>query len=243
MPTEVQYDDPRLVTIYDALNPWGADTDHYLALAGNVPIRILDVGCGTGLLTCALAERGHDVIGLDPAERMLEVAQTRPGGDRVRWLCGAAQDAPGDSPFDLVLMTGHAFQVLMTDAETLAALAVIRSATKPGGRFAFESRNPAIEAWRTWTPQASRRRVVVSGTVSVDTWHEVIKVDGDVVTFDSFYRLGKDLVTSRGTLRFPGRATITGLLGKAGFATVDWRDDWATQPTERESPELIAVAS
>jgi len=47
-----RYADPRLAAVYDALNPPGARTDFCLDLAGDVPVRVLDVGCGTGLLAC-----------------------------------------------------------------------------------------------------------------------------------------------------------------------------------------------
>ncbi|MGH6999339.1 MAG: class I SAM-dependent methyltransferase, partial [Phenylobacterium sp.] len=59
------YRDPRLAALYDALNPWGRDTDFYLALAGPAPQRILDIGCGTGLLTAAFTGLGHEACGVD----------------------------------------------------------------------------------------------------------------------------------------------------------------------------------
>jgi SAM-dependent methyltransferase len=49
---------------------------------------IVDVGCGTGLITCELAREGYRVIGVDPAPAMLRVARQRPFGDRVRWIEG-----------------------------------------------------------------------------------------------------------------------------------------------------------
>ena len=61
------YTDPRLAAIYDALNPPDEDTAFYLALAGTKSRHILDIGCGTGYLACALAEMGHQVTGADPA--------------------------------------------------------------------------------------------------------------------------------------------------------------------------------
>lgn len=51
------YADPRIVALYDALNPAAADTAFYLALAESAG-HIVDLGCGTGLLACELAMRG-----------------------------------------------------------------------------------------------------------------------------------------------------------------------------------------
>ena len=47
-----EYNDPRLVPLYDLQNRWGADDDFFLALANGRPgSRILDLGCGSGAST------------------------------------------------------------------------------------------------------------------------------------------------------------------------------------------------
>ena len=124
------YTDPQLAALYDAQNPLGPDSDFYLALAGEVPLAILDVGCGTGLLTAEFARGGHDVTGVDPAAAMLAVARSRPFGDRVRWIEGVTEDA--DGLFDLAVMTGHAFQVLLSDDAIRSCLGSVKSRLKPG---------------------------------------------------------------------------------------------------------------
>ena len=55
-----EFDDPRLVAVYDAVNAYAAGTqpDFCLQLAAEIGARaIVDLGCGTGLVTCALAPR------------------------------------------------------------------------------------------------------------------------------------------------------------------------------------------
>jgi ubiquinone/menaquinone biosynthesis C-methylase UbiE len=76
----------RLAAVYDTLNPPGKDMLFYLDLAGREALSILEIGCGTGRLACALAERGHRVTGTDPAPAMLDIARHRPGGERVIWI-------------------------------------------------------------------------------------------------------------------------------------------------------------
>ena len=65
--TDLHYEHPKLVDVYDLGNGWSEDRNFYLSLAGDKPISILDLGCGTGLLSNAYAERGHMVTGADPA--------------------------------------------------------------------------------------------------------------------------------------------------------------------------------
>ena len=60
------------------------------------------------------AKRGTQdgLCGLDPAEAMLQVAQQRPD---VEWVHGDLASVDWHREFDLVVMTGHAFQVLVDD--------------------------------------------------------------------------------------------------------------------------------
>jgi ubiquinone/menaquinone biosynthesis C-methylase UbiE len=68
----------QIAGFYDIANPWAADAEFYLSLAGLHPCSVLDLGGGTGTLCCALAERGHRVTGVDPAAAMLAVARSKP---------------------------------------------------------------------------------------------------------------------------------------------------------------------
>ena len=163
------YADPRLAALYDALNPAGASTAFYLSLPGAPPARILDVGCGTGLLACEFATRGYDVTGADPAAAMLATARARPGGDQVRWIQASAagwtppsglDTGPG---FDLIIMTGHVFQLLLEDRDVRAALQTLARHLAPGGRLAFETRNPAVREWQDWNPRDTSQRVEAAG--------------------------------------------------------------------------------
>src|SRR6516164_7102590 len=104
----MDYQHTRIAEIYDLINPRAQDTDFYLSLAGLHPVSVLDLGCGTGTLCCAFAERGHRVTGVDPAAAMLVVARRKPHAEQVEWVETSAQSYKVDRRFDLVAMTGHA---------------------------------------------------------------------------------------------------------------------------------------
>ena len=93
---------------------------------------------------------------------MLAQARKRPG---IEWVLGEVGSVRWEGEFDLVVMTGHAFQVLLTDDEIRSALAAVRGALRPGGRFAFETRNPAARAWERWTPAYVGEATDASGAV------------------------------------------------------------------------------
>jgi SAM-dependent methyltransferase len=152
---DLHYTDPRLVDQYDIENPHGPDFDFFLALADALhALRIVDLGCGTGLLTRQLAIAGREVTGVDPAAAMLAYARRQPGAERVTWIDGDSH-ALGTPAADLVLMTSNVAQVFLDDDAWAATLRHIYAALRPGGHLAFESRNPADRAWERWNPQTT----------------------------------------------------------------------------------------
>ena len=164
------YRDAALAQFYDLENGWAADFDFCLRLAENAK-SVLDLGCGTGELTARLGQ-GREVVGVDPAAAMLEVARQRPGGERVTWVEADARGLRLDRRFDLVLLTGHAFQVFLGDHDQRAVLATIARHLAPNGRFIFDSRNPAAEAWRGWQPENSRRAIAHAALGQVIAWND-----------------------------------------------------------------------
>ncbi|MGQ3027182.1 MAG: class I SAM-dependent methyltransferase [Ferrovibrionaceae bacterium] len=236
------YGDARLAAVYDALNPPGADTDFYLDLAGDTPLAILDMGCGTGWLATDLARRGHRVIGADPAGAMLDIARARPGGERVNWVQSDAAHLDLAIRFDLIVMTGHVFQVFLDDATTLTSLQSLRRHLKPGGRLAFETRNPAVREWQDWTASQTQTEVVVSGKC-VSVHYDVVDVAESIVTYETHFAFGPtDRNVSIGRVRFIDAARLGQLLIGAGFAELTWFGDWDRSALGAGSPEIIVVA-
>ncbi|HKN63979.1 MAG TPA: methyltransferase domain-containing protein [Gaiellaceae bacterium] len=223
-PARNEYDHPSIAAAYDAENAWGRDDDFFLALAAETPgSRVLDLGCGTGRLTVALAAAGHSVTGVDPAGAMLAVARTKPGAEKVSWIEGTAAAAPTES-FDLALMTSHVAQVFVDDAEWSDTLRHLAGALVPGGRLAFDSRDPAARAWRSWTGVTS----VGKGTVSFTSLNEL--PDGSVLAVDS-------------TLRFRTEPELRASLESAGFAVEAVYGGWSRKPVGADAGELIVVAT
>ena len=238
------YADPRLAALYDALNPPDASTAFYLGLPGPPPARILDMGCGTGQLACEFAAQGHDVTGADPAAAMLDVARARAGGDRVRWIQADAAGLALGTRFDLIIMTGHVFQLFLEDRDVRAALQSLARHLVPGGRLAFETRNPAVREWQDWNPRDTRQRAETDGLVA-DVHYDISVVAGDLVTYETWFRFDDagDTVVIPDTLRFMGQAEVAACLTEAGLARVTWHGDWNGSPYGPASPEIIAVAS
>ena len=238
-------DDADDAALYDLLNPWAPDSSpadrfyHDLVMtAGSV----LDIGCGTGaMLTCA-REHGHDgrLTGLDPDRAALDRARRRAD---IEWVEGTAADARWAACFDLAIMTGHAFQCLVTDDDVRASLAAIHSALRGGGRFAFETRHPQAHAWLDWNP-ANGQDIISPGGRTLRFWHDVKTADGGIVTFTSTtaHPDGTVLSVGHSTLRFLGPPALNAFLGEAGFQVEAQYGDWDHAPLTTASREIITVA-
>jgi SAM-dependent methyltransferase len=237
---DLHYLDARLAEVYDLDNPWGEDTDFYLALAGPGPSRVLDLGCGTGTLCCALAQRGHQVTGVDPASPMLAVAARKPYAEKVEWIESRAEDYRSEDRFDLILMMGHVFQILLTDEEVLALLRTMRRHLKRGGKAAFETRNPDIDwahVWRTYLPV---EHLLPAGRLRETL--EITHKSGELISFQQRFEFPDVTLASSSTLRFLSRTKVEDLIARSGLVTREVYGDWDRSRFDpAQSPEIIFV--
>ena len=242
--TDRLYEDPDIASFYDIDNAWSADLDCCRSLAAGTA-SLLDLGCGTGRFAAELARRSDcAVYGVDPAAAMLDIARHRPGGDRVTWVQGDGRGVRLGRRFDLVVMTGHAFQVFLTQADRLAALRTIATHLEPEGRFIFDSRNPAVAEWREWTPEQSGRRIEHPRFGAVEAWNDVSHdPETAVVTYGTHYRVSADgrMLSSHSRIAFASRSELERLLDEAGLEVEDWYGDWERRPCTPTSPDFIPL--
>ncbi|POX36914.1 SAM-dependent methyltransferase [Streptomyces sp. Ru73] len=230
---------PRLAALYDALDPDRGDLDAYVRVAEEFGARrVLDVGCGTGVLALLLAARGIEVTGVDPARASLDVARGKPGGERVRWLCGDATALP-PLQVDLATMTANAAQEITDPRAWRATLRGIFEALRPGGRLVFETRDPARRAWERWNRDVSYGVTEVPGVGAVESWVEVTAVARPLVTFRWTYVFASDgqVLTSESTLCFRERREVEADLAAQGFVVEEVRD-----APDRPGLELVFIA-
>jgi demethylmenaquinone methyltransferase/2-methoxy-6-polyprenyl-1,4-benzoquinol methylase len=159
------------------------------AVAADPEDRVLDVACGTGLVSAALVARwGCRVVGLDQSEAMLGRARTRAAADpqlgaRASFLAGEAESLPfADGEFDHLTFT-YLLRYVEDPAATLRELARV---VKPGGRISsLEFCVPSgawLWPWRLYT------RVVLPalGRLVSRGWYEAGRFLGPSI--EGFYR-------------------------------------------------------
>ena len=235
------YGDPALVAFYDVESTVRTDFDFCRRLARGCG-SVLDLGCGTGELAASLST-GREVFGVDPAGAMLDVARRRPGGYGVTWVEGDARSVRLDRRFDLIVLTGHAFQVFLTEADRRTVIETIAAHLAPGGRFVFDTRNPAREEWREWTEERSRRIVEHPLRGRVEAWNEV---DCDpatmIVTYRTLYRLADGAVLfADSRIAFPDKDEVEHAIREAGLVAERWLGDWSGAVWSPDTPEIIPL--
>lgn len=240
---DAEFNHPRLVEIYDLVCPWGVEDDFFLAVAGEDPgSRVLDYGCGTGRLALGMAAAGHRVTGIDPARASLDAARRKPGAGAVRWIEGMSGVLPA-AAFETAFMTSHVAQFVTEDSAWAALLAELRRALVPGGRLAFDSRDPAAREWERWNPVDRRGRVTLADGTRVEMFTEVVEVQGPLVTFIHHYGFDQgEALLSRSTLRFRPEAELRTSLAAAGFEVEQIYGGWAREPVGEGCGEFVVVA-
>ena len=150
---------------------------------------VLEIGCGSGLLTTLLVDAGHRVVATDASPAMLDLTRTAvPGAEAVRRLTLPDDPVPAA---DAVVGVGHALNYL-PDADAIRrALVALAGALRPGGVLAVDLCDLA------WGP--ARANAAAQGRVG-DDWAIVTRFsrpsperfDRDITTFvrqaDGTYR-------------------------------------------------------
>ncbi|WP_329137958.1 class I SAM-dependent methyltransferase [Streptomyces sp. NBC_01476] len=242
------FTDADAAVLYDLLNPWDPGHqpgDAYYNELITAADSVLDVGCGTGAMLAFARDHGHRgrLVGLDPDTAALDRARRHTG---IEWVEGTAAGAAWTAEFELAIMTGHAFQSLISDDDLRASLAAVHTALRPGGRFAFETRHPQARAWEGWNRSDPADVVELTHPTGgpLRVWHEVDSVAGDLVTFHGTTARpdGTVLRTDHATLRFLDAAALDALLAEAGFEIDAHYGDWMRGPVTGASREIIVVA-
>jgi SAM-dependent methyltransferase len=97
---------------------------------------VLELGCGSGLLTRHLVAAGHRVVATDASAAMLELARgVASGAEDVRRLALPDDPVP---PCDAVVSVGHVLSYLPDQAAIDRGLVAIARALRPGGVLALD---------------------------------------------------------------------------------------------------------
>ena len=118
--------------------------DQHVQLAGK---KVLDIGCGGGILSESMAQRGADVTGIDLSDKALSVAKLHllESGQKVSYQSISAEEYAGQAggTFDVVTCM-EMLEHVPNPASTIAACSAL---VKPGGHVFFSTLNRNLKAY------------------------------------------------------------------------------------------------
>ena len=116
----------------------------YCDLAKTLGGPVLEIACGSGLVTISVAAQGLDVTGVDLARLMLEHARRKAESQNlhIRWVEADARSFDLGTRYPFIFMAGNAFQAFLRREDQEALLASVKRHLAPQAVFAFETRNP-----------------------------------------------------------------------------------------------------
>jgi 2-polyprenyl-6-hydroxyphenyl methylase/3-demethylubiquinone-9 3-methyltransferase len=129
-----------------AINPLRLDWID--ALAGLKGKRVLDVGCGGGILADSMARRGASVLGIDLAAKALKVAQlhaVEAQTENVDYREISAEDLAAEQPGNFDVVT--CMEMLEHVPEPASVVQACAQLVKPGGWVFFSTINRNPKAW------------------------------------------------------------------------------------------------
>ncbi len=204
---------------------------------------VLDLCCGTGIVTIPLAETGLEVVGVDISEAMLEQAKTKVKGQKnPTFYLQDALEFTTSQRFGLVLMTGNAFQCFLTEQDLSTLFGKVYEFLSPGGVFIFDTRLPEgydftldddYKLWSEYTDAAGKPVRFLAKQAAFDAKNGVLRYE-----MKDVYADGKE-VTSSETLKFTLLETLLSLSKNAGFEVVGQYANWNLEPLQENAAACV----
>ena len=141
------YEDYAFVAdLYDYVVPYRErrDVGFFVEAATAAGSPVLELGCGTGRITMAIAEAGQQITGLDNSEKMLQRAEQKVAGlrpeqrQRVTLLPGDMRRFALHQQFPSIIIPFRPFQHLLPVREQLDCLGCVRQHLAPGGKLIMD---------------------------------------------------------------------------------------------------------
>lgn len=218
---------------------------------------ILELGCGTGRITMALAEEGKRITGLDLSGRMLERAAKKRAAlfteERERVHLVQADMARFDlgEKFRLVIIPFRPFQHLLEVQEQLNCLECVRKHLALGGRLILDVFQ--TDAERMHDPVHMRETLVTEYKTTdgrqvriserVAAFHRAEQINDVEMIYSVVHPGGRqERLVFAWPLRYFFRYEVEHLLARCGFRIAAEYGDFDRTPIHDESPEMIFVA-
>ncbi len=218
---------------------------------------VLELGCGTGRITMALAEAGKRITGLDLSERMLERAVKKRAAmrvearERVHLVQGDMTRFDLGEKFRLVIIPFRPLQHLLEVRQQMDCLECVRRHLAPGGQLILDVFQ--TDAERMHDPVHMREALVteyktmdgrqVRITERVAAFHRAEQQNDVEMIFSVKHPGGRqERLVFAWPLRYFFRYEVEHLLARCGFKVAAEYGDFDRTSLHDDSPEMIFAA-
>lgn len=190
--------------------------------------RLLDIGCGTGIVADQFRQAGYEVTGLDVSEAMLRRARGRLGDSAVL-IHGDATDFAVAEPFPLLVSTYDIPNHLGGMERIGSYLECAFRAVRPGGVFAFDvaTRQALLGINAIQVRETKESILVYRGALNEAAGYGFYRISGAVRAPDGRYDRFETTITNS--------VVPLGQLADA-LMQVGWRDTYIAAPTDLLTP-------
>ncbi len=236
------------------------DVTFYVEEAQKAGGPVLELGCGTGRILIPTAQAGVDIVGLDRAPSMLEIARDKVARldpavrRRIALVEGDMRDFSLGRRFKLVTIPYRAFLHLLTGEDQRQALRCVRDHLEPDGRLILNNFDPRLETIVAHFGSLGAAVKMVDEFVHPDTGHKVVvwdtrQYDPETQTLNQYFIFEElddegqvvNKVYSSLVLRYLHRYEMEYLLELCGFQVEALYGDFGRGPF-RYGREQIWVA-
>ncbi|MCC9198530.1 class I SAM-dependent methyltransferase (plasmid) [Arthrobacter sp. zg-Y820] len=230
----------KLTNYYDAMYPIDFDTSATIDfLETLVPprSRFLELGVGNGRIALPLADRGHDVLGVDSSENMLQALRERDANRSVRTVRGDFIEFNSGEKFDVITVVLNTFFAALTKERQIEALANVKAQLEVGGKFVLEAFEPTQFHAQTGVYHASRvlkQGAIMIDAISVDRANQILV--GEHTILDN-----GPVETTTHVIRYAFPLELDLLAEIAGLRLVERFGGWDNEPYTHTSPRHISV--
>ena len=226
---------------YDGL--YEPEIRYLTALAQRQQGAILDLCCGTGIVTIPLTETGLEVVGVDISPAMLERAKEKTAGqENLTFYLQDVLEFKTPQRFGLVLMTGNAFQAFLSEDAVKTLLSKAFEHLELGGVFIFDTRLPEgydltldddFQLWSEYTDAVGNSVRWWVKQAAFDAEHGVLHFEMKEVYEDGTERVSNE------ALKFTPFETLLGLVQEAGFEVVEQYQNWKLEPLQEGAGAVV----
>lgn len=234
------------------------DKEFYLRRATASGGRTLELGCGTGRILVPIAEKGHQITGLDLSTHSLSICQqklksiTNINTDHVQLVQGDMTNFQLENRFELAIIPNHGFQHLIVIAQQLACLRRINHHVAMNAKLIFDvfyvdfkvihdprslSETEDSQEYKLSDGRSVRRAQRFAGFCPTEQYNDAQFI---------YYVTSQDGKTERIVHHFPMRYffryELEHLLERCGFRVTELYGNFDESPLAVGSPEMIVIA-